>query len=154
MIELTIPGRPLGKQRHQTAIRGKGEKAFTHEYTPIQTVNYETYVKVLFNQKYPDHTPWERDVPLVCYLEAYYPIPASFNGSKRNEAVLGMIQPCTKPDLDNITKVIWDALNQIAYADDSQIVQLFGYKYYSEKPEVLFSLQTMAEYRIRISEDM
>ena len=39
-----------------------------------------------------------------------------------------------KPDIDNLFKAIADALNGIAYVDDSQIVALFVRKIYSENP--------------------
>jgi len=41
-----------------------------------------------------------------------------------------------KPDLDNIMKVVCDALNQIAYRDDSQIVSAYLAKMYSDTPRV------------------
>jgi len=147
MIHLTIQGRPLGKQRHRTSIRGKGDKTFTHEWTPEQTVNYETLVRLAFMDKYPKHVPWERNVALVSHIDAFYPIPMSYNARQRENALTGVLLPLTKPDGDNILKVIWDSLNQVAYADDSQIVKWPGGKYFSDRPRVEITLYTLAEYR-------
>ena len=36
--------------------------------------------------------------------------------------------PTKKPDIDNIEKIIEDALNGLAYKDDSQIVEVFKRK--------------------------
>ena len=146
MIHLTILGRPLGKQRHQTAIRGKGENAFLQEYTPTQTVNAEVLVKLAFMEKYPNHQPWERDVPLASIIEAFYPVPMSFSASKRKDALAGILRPCIKIDLDNCEKLVWDALNQIAYADDCAIVKSMGDKFYSEKPRVDIKIMTLDEW--------
>lgn len=46
----------------------------------------------------------------------------------------GQEQPTKKPDWDNIGKIICDALNGIAYADDSQIVLGQMVKKYSDNP--------------------
>ena len=46
------------------------------------------------------------------------------------------IKPTKKPDADNIAKAVCDALNGIAYKDDSQVVDLTVRKYYSKFPRV------------------
>lgn len=48
----------------------------------------------------------------------------------------GYIRPTKKPDCDNIAKIICDALNGIAYYDDSQIVKIEVDKVYNETPGV------------------
>ena len=47
---------------------------------------------------------------------------------------LGEIKHIKKPDLDNMAKAVLDALNGLAYIDDSQIYSLTLYKTYSEQP--------------------
>ena len=39
--------------------------------------------------------------------------------------------PLKKPDMDNIVKVVADALNGVAYHDDTQIVMVVAKKVYS-----------------------
>lgn len=46
----------------------------------------------------------------------------------------GEILPTKKPDSDNIIKIILDALNGIAYHDDSQICSIHFEKKYAEIP--------------------
>lgn len=48
----------------------------------------------------------------------------------------GIIRPTKKPDADNIAKVVLDALNNICYKDDTQVVELIVNKYYSLEPRV------------------
>lgn len=50
------------------------------------------------------------------------------------------IRPTKKPDFDNIGKVICDALNKIAYRDDSQIVDAQVRKFYSDRPRVVVTI--------------
>lgn len=48
----------------------------------------------------------------------------------------GLIRPTKKPDMDNVVKVIADSLNQLAYRDDTQIVDCQCRKFYSDRPRV------------------
>jgi len=129
MIELKIPGPPMGKQRPIVTRRGA--------FTPKKTVNYENYVKELYIiNKFPKLEGY-----ISMSVKAYYPIPKS-TGKKRKEMMLqGILLPDKKPDCDNILKCIADSLNTIAYDDDKQIVHMDIEKYYSEEPHVLIRLE-------------
>lgn len=48
----------------------------------------------------------------------------------------GLIEATVKPDLDNVSKSILDALNEIAYKDDSQVISLWITKERSFNPRV------------------
>jgi Holliday junction resolvase RusA-like endonuclease len=50
--------------------------------------------------------------------------------------VEGKIRHTKKCDADNLAKSILDALNGIAYYDDSQVCELLVRKYYSDNPRV------------------
>lgn len=124
VLRLTIPGEPMGKQRPR---HGNG---FT--YTPQKTVNYETLVKELFTisgQKKLGHELWVD-------IKAYFPIPKSTSKTKAEQMRREIIRPTKKPDTDNIAKIILDALNKLAYDDDSQVIDLRVQKYYSDNPRV------------------
>lgn len=45
-----------------------------------------------------------------------------------------------KPDLDNLTKAVLDGLNEVAWYDDAQIVQLHVEKKYSGKPLIQITI--------------
>ena len=53
----------------------------------------------------------------------------------------GVIPPTKKPDADNVVKIICDALNDVAWADDAQITVLHFEKRYGAIPyaEVIIS---------------
>lgn len=53
----------------------------------------------------------------------------------------GQIRPTKKPDSDNILKAVADALNQVAYRDDKQIVDTQVRKFYSETPRTVISIR-------------
>lgn len=135
-INFTVMGEPKGKGRPRFC-RNTG-----HAITPKDTVNYETLVKMEYTQAcgeqmFPD------DAMLDMRIKAYYSIPKSAS-KKRHAAMLsGDIRPTKKPDMDNVIKIIADALNKIAYRDDTQIVDCQVRKFYSEKPRVEVMIQTI-----------
>ena len=48
--------------------------------------------------------------------------------------------PTSSPDLDNVAKSVCDALNGVAYFDDSQICKLSIHKYYAKVPKIIVIL--------------
>ncbi|WP_252227100.1 RusA family crossover junction endodeoxyribonuclease [Caldicoprobacter algeriensis] len=132
MITLIIPGKPLGKQRPRVLKNGI-------TYTPAQTVNYETYIKQLFATEYKRHEPFRG--PVKMQITAYFPIPQSVSEAKKTLMARGNIRPTKKPDVDNIIKIICDALNGLAYQDDKQIVECTVEKYYSTTPQVQVTIE-------------
>lgn len=55
----------------------------------------------------------------------------------------GELMPAKKPDIDNIAKAVLDALNSVAYRDDTQIVELQIRKQYSEKPRLEIRMEEL-----------
>lgn len=133
MFKFTIPGECVGKGRPKfSTIHG-----FAQSITPAKTVNYENWVKACFLEKYPTAKAFDKDVPLVMTIYCYKKIPKSVSVKKREAMLSGIIRPTTKPDNSNIVKGIEDALNSIAYYDDSQLVDTYQRKFYSENPRVV-----------------
>jgi Holliday junction resolvase RusA-like endonuclease len=100
----TIPGNPKPKERPRV-VRG-------HTYTPDATVAAETAVLDAFYDTYPFWTPVETLVGLT----------VRFYRETRVRA-----------DIDNLVKLIQDALNRHLYLDDVQIVRLEATKEYAGK---------------------
>lgn len=103
--------------------------------TPENTVLYENLVKTCFmeaaeGERFPDGAALRADIT------AFYEIPSSTSKKRRHEMVVGRQLPKKKPDLDNIAKVVLDALNGIAYRDDAQVVEILVRKLYGENPRV------------------
>ena len=53
----------------------------------------------------------------------------------------GEILPTKKPDIDNILKVVADALNGVAYLDDVQVIEVNADKTYSEEEGLLVTVR-------------
>ena len=130
-FSFTVPGEPQGKARART-VRNNG---ITRTFTPETTQNYEALVKLTCQQAKPE--TWgvpEGEIGLN--ITAYFAPPKSVNAKKRAAMLNGSARPTKKPDWDNMGKVIGDALNGIAYHDDSQVVCALVMKQYAETPGV------------------
>lgn len=127
-------GKVKGKQRPKVAVRG----TYAHAYTPQQTVDYENYIKLCYLDKYADN-PLLKGA-LTVSIQAYYKIPSSFSKQKRENALKGLIMPTVKPDIDNVIKVVCDALNSVAYTDDNQICSINCIKKYGEDEKLIINL--------------
>src|SRR5690606_35673087 len=94
---------------------------------------YKNYIRLAAAQ----HAPKELlDGPLQLDVKIYKPTLKSFSKKKKALAEQGLLRPTTKPDVDNYIKAIKDALKNVIWKDDSQVVDLKASKYYSEKPRV------------------
>jgi Holliday junction resolvase RusA-like endonuclease len=132
MFNFTIPGEPKGKGRPRaTTANGR-----VRTYTPEATANYENLVKVSFLQAHGKAEPYAKDVPLVAKISAFFSIPQSASKKKQAAMEAGIIKHTHKVDSDNIAKICLDALNKLAYYDDSQICELYVKKLYSKTPRV------------------
>lgn len=124
MIKIVIPGEPEGKGRPKF---GNGKAR-----TPEKTRAYENYIQYMFLDT--------KEKPLHGYIKmdiiAYYGIPKSKSKKIQEQMRNHELRPSKKPDIDNVFKVVADALNELAYHDDSQIVDGSIKKYYSDDPRV------------------
>jgi len=131
IIKFTVPGFPRGKGRARSFGKQlKSGKIITGQYPEEKTVIYEAFIKGEFVRNYPGFKPLCGPVEMV--IEAYFPIPKSASKAKREQMIIGDIRPTRKPDLSNIEKAVEDALNGVAYIDDSQVVDRHGHKWYAE----------------------
>ena len=125
-IEFTIEGKVKPKQSFRYT-------RFGHKYTPRDVKQYARDIQYSFYAKYPMWlSSFLYQKPLKVEIQVYKKIPKSFSKTIKQKAITGEIRPLVKPDCDNISKNILDALNGIVYPDDKQIVELSIKKFYSE----------------------
>ena len=131
MITFLVEGKPQGKARARTFYDKRVGKM--RSITPEQTKSYEDLIR--WNYKAAGGQYFGEKLISVD-IQAFYPIPQSFSKKKRTEAVTERIRPTTKPDCDNCAKAVLDALNGVAFYDDSQVVDLTVRKFYGERPYI------------------
>ena len=98
--------------------------------TPDNTVLYENFIKERYLVE-SEGMYLEAGTPVTLRIVARFLPPQSTSKKKRLEMLEGKILPLKKPDMDNIVKVVADALNGVAYHDDTQIVLVQAKKVYS-----------------------
>ncbi len=130
MITFTIHGQPQGKARPRVTRNGT--------YTPQKTKDYQNQIKAEYITQTGNIT---LDGELSATITCYYKIPKSTSKAKRKLIEDGKLRPVVKPDLDNVGKAVLDALNKVAYKDDSAIVELRLRKFYSDDPRVVVILK-------------
>lgn len=77
-------------------------------------------------------------------LMIYCAVPASWSKVKQRRALDGLEYPTVKPDIDNVEKAIFDAINGIVWKDDVQVVRVSKEKRYSATPCVQVSISLAA----------
>lgn len=119
-MKFTISGEPTGKARPRVTRWG------THNTE--KTILYENLVKMCYQEQCNTYT----EKPLYAIMTVYHGIPKSTPKKNIEPMLMGAIKPCKKPDIDNCIKIIFDALNGVAYKDDTQIFEVHAVKRYSE----------------------
>lgn len=82
------------------------------------------------------------DGPVQMKIIAVYTWPKSTT-NKRRQAPDGAWKT-TKPDADNITKIVKDALNGIVFVDDAQVSQYACWKCLGERAGLLVEITSLA----------
>lgn len=124
-IVIRLSGAPVAKGRPRF-MRSTG-----HTYTPAKTRGYEAALRLAGQDAMGGRPPIEG--PLAVVVTALLPIPASWSKKKRAAALSGDIHPLIAPDWDNYAKST-DALNEVVWRDDKQIVRGTVEKRYSAAP--------------------
>lgn len=108
-------------------------------YTPTPTKDYENLIKQYFKIKYPRYVPLNGRVRIK--ISAIFDVPKST--TKRDRVLIeeGKLSPTKKPDIDNIVKIVLDALNKMAFKDDNQITKLEVEKVYGQEEKIVVRVE-------------
>lgn len=136
-FSISIPINPVPKARPRFTRAG-------HVYTPKKTADYEKAIAEYWEQATKGFS-YDREQPLVVNLGFGLPIPKSTPKYKRHMMQNGTIKPTKKVDVDNLAKAVMDALNGVAWGDDSQVVKTTIFKEYTEHPYVYIYIHDDAE---------
>ena len=127
-IEFRIPGKVIGKGRpHFVKKTGVA-------ITPQLTRGYESLIRDVALPLMGGQSPWEGCVRVD--ITAKYKIPKSWSKKDRQLAIEGKVPP-KKPDVDNVVKIVLDALNRVVYLDDTQVTQCTVRKMWDEDEDSL-----------------
>jgi Holliday junction resolvase RusA-like endonuclease len=116
-VIFSVEGDPVGKQRPRFS-RGR-------TYTPQKTVAYEKQIADKAREAMGSSEPLE--TPVAVYIYANYKVPASYSKQRRSDCLNGLERPKVN-DIDNVCKCVLDAMNDVVYVDDKQVVSLHATK--------------------------
>lgn len=116
-VEFEVPGVAVPKQSMKVARRGK----FISTYTPAHVKEWQDLVR-----RHAVEACEERLCgPLFASLSFWYPM----QGQPRKRKPRPPRVKDTRPDCDNLSKPVLDAMNGIVYEDDGQVARLLVEKY-------------------------
>lgn len=142
MITIRFDGEPVAKGRPRFRIvTSKAGVTFGSAYTPAKTRKFEDDFALIAKAVMRGRPPLEG--PLQVFVDAEFAIPPSWPRHRRDAAMNGSLRPTSRPDWDNVAKGVLDALNGIAYRDDSQIVEAAIRKLYSTRPAVTVTIESL-----------
>jgi Holliday junction resolvase RusA-like endonuclease len=131
-VAFSVAIKPVGKERARVVSDAYGR---AHSYTPPATVAAEVAIRKAFRSAYPRFAPHAG--PCEIGIVAEFAVPASWPLWKRTLAHAGLWPHTSRPDADNIAKLVCDALNEHLYADDSSVYALAVRKEYAAVPRVV-----------------
>ena len=132
---ITIDGTPVAKGRARVTKSG-------FAYTPAKTKKFEAHGRLAAQLAMEGKEPLAG--PLSVVVSAVLPVPSSWSKKKSADALAGKLRPMTRPDADNYLKAALDALNGIAWRDDSQVVDCTVKKLYGADPRLEIEITEIA----------
>jgi Holliday junction resolvase RusA-like endonuclease len=133
--------KPVPKARARVATRRFGNRVVAHAYTPKTTADFEMTVRTAALRAMVGMEPLTG--ALFARVTCVLPIPASWPKRKRDAALAGSMYHTSRPDLDNLKKAVFDAMNGVVFNDDSQVVSDAGEKRYGDEPRVDVFIQEL-----------
>lgn len=159
-ILIIIPGEPQAyRERARTFIRAKPGKRGqpvgsigVSSYKPKHAEDYQAVVRALAIETMRERAPISGPVRLR--IRAYVPIPKSMPKWQQRDARAGRHLPVKRPDLTNLLKLAEDALGEIVWKDDNQVVRLSddSGRYYSDRPRLELEVEPIDLCRLQAAE--
>ena len=130
VVTLTVPGTPTPKGRPRFTSSGRA-------YTDAKTRAAEQNILAVWLTQARGRTA--HDGPVIADITATFVPAVSWPKWKREEALAVNWFHTSKPDLDNLMKII-DGLNGVAWVDDSQVFHVGARKQYGSVASTVITL--------------
>jgi Holliday junction resolvase RusA-like endonuclease len=121
-----IPLQPMAAPRPRVTRNGT--------YNDPKYTNYKKAIALIVKSKFK-----VSDKPIGMYVDFYFEQPKSWSKKKKEET----LWHTSKPDIDNLQKGVKDALNGIAYVDDSQVCYVITRKQYSFRIGIMIEIKEL-----------
>lgn len=134
-IVFEVPGKVIGKARPRFTTHGQ-------PYTPARTRMYERAIR----KAYLEAGGTQMSGPVHVDFEATTAIQRSATKAQRKKRLDGEEVSLTKPDIDNIEKILLDAM----FEDDVQVVSVRAIKgRYEEEPRLIVRVREITPEEVK-----
>jgi len=133
-MKIVIPGKPIAKKRPRFARRGK----YVCTYNDQEKEEERIKLHIIGQSKGKKFKG-----PVAVSILFLMPRPKNHFGTGRNKDKLKETAPffcATKPDIDNLEKMVFDCINQLLWTDDARVVESHCTKIYSDKPMTIIDI--------------
>ena len=129
-IKLKFDIKPMAKQSFRTTRSGQ-------KYLDPSVIKYRKAIRNMAIAQMRNQKAEKIEGAVNMNIVYAFRRPQSLSKKERNEIDGGKTVPkTTKPDIDNLTKAILDALNGIVWKDDAQVTQINIQKIWSAKDQI------------------
>jgi len=132
-IQFTIPGRPKAWERAGRS----GKRSYTVDRMKVK----ENEIAWIANAAMPKGVLFDGPIELI--FAAIFAIPKRWRKAEREYAAHTPVWHVDRPDLDNLTKLIGDALNGVVWVDDEQVVRVIASKHYGPESRTDVIVRTL-----------
>lgn len=134
MIEFIVPGEVRGQARPRATMRAGHATVYERAEDKSYKGLIQFYaLKAADEAGITDELPFSpEDMGFTVEIWIDKGVPKSYSKKKTERALSYSILPQSKPDLDNVAKIVLDALNGVLWKDDSAVTDLRLHKRFAE----------------------
>lgn len=122
-IRIKIPIEPVPKGRPRVTMTNSGVRTYTPERTMIAEEEVRAHLYKYRDKAFPEYVPVKLSLTFYRRKSKWKP---------KNKTQYDKILPVRKPDIDNLAKMVLDAMNGLLFVDDAQITTLILRKKWAE----------------------
>lgn len=126
MLDMFLDVSPTPKARPRMTKSG-------NVYNTAKTRNAERDIRLLIQDEISKKQIHITEKPVIVKIRFNYEFPTKLSRKDRLLADLDMLYKQTRPDIDNLAKLVCDSMNNLIYFDDGQVVKLVCEKRYSKR---------------------
>lgn len=144
---LDLKIQPVPKERPRVVKNPRTGKI--QSFTPRRTAAFHVQVHRVLDKVMEGHRLM--DGPLRVDMTFRMSVPVSWPKWKKEAALLGLIRPTGRPDMDNLEKALLDAFNDHIISDDALVIERFARKIYAETAGIEASVSRILAGDVHVS---
>lgn len=131
-LKFVVLGESIGQGRPRFSARG----GFVRAYDPQKSSEGKNAVKLVAEEaiKVQGWAYPSPDMPIDVKIISYRKIGTGRQRWFWKAASMGLVVPLNKPDVDNVEKLVLDAMTGVVYPDDKQVFCVTNRKTFSDEP--------------------